>query len=140
MARKINMELQSNVLLIDKVGNDLVFADVDELATQRAPQWTPVESRTLLTLADNNEFAVTGAGLELLLATQSAAFVDQCVLHVKIFSRIKPQQKTWIVEQLIRLGKTVGMVGDGTNDCGALKAAHVGVALSDADASIGAVV
>jgi P-type E1-E2 ATPase len=30
------------------------------------------------------------------------------------------------------------MVGDGANDCGALKAAHVGISLSEAEASVAA--
>ena len=30
----------------------------------------------------------------------------------------------------------IGMAGDGGNDCGALRAAHAGVALSDAEASV----
>ena len=32
--------------------------------------------------------------------------------------------------------QVVGMVGDGGNDCGALRSAHVGLALSEAEASL----
>jgi cation-transporting ATPase 13A3/4/5 len=41
-----------------------------------------------------------------------------------------------IVKQFIENGLIVSMCGDGGNDCGALRAAHVGIALSDAEASI----
>lgn len=36
------------------------------------------------------------------------------------------------------MGMYVGMCGDGANDCGALKTAHIGVSLSEAEASIAA--
>lgn len=52
-----------------------------------------------------------------------------------VFGRFGPDQKTQLVTALQAEGLIVGMCGDGANDCGALKAAHVGVSLSEADAS-----
>lgn len=82
------------------------------------------------------EIALTGAALDKLLIECSEESIHQLLRQTQIFARTRPQQKTWIVEQLMEMGHTVGMCGDGTNDCGALKAAHVGLALSSAEASI----
>ncbi len=49
-----------------------------------------------------------------------------------------PAQKAQVVVELQSLGLYVGMCGDGANDCAALKASHVGVSLSESDASIAA--
>eukprot|EP00112_Aurelia_sp_Birch-Aquarium-sp1_P002091 Seg1227.9 transcript_id=Seg1227.9/GoldUCD/mRNA.D3Y31 product="putative cation-transporting ATPase 13A3" protein_id=Seg1227.9/GoldUCD/D3Y31 len=53
-----------------------------------------------------------------------------------VFARMMPDQKSQLVEDLQSIGYTVGMCGDGANDCGALKVAHAGVSLSEAEASI----
>jgi cation-transporting ATPase 13A2 len=55
-----------------------------------------------------------------------------------IFARMSPDQKTILVEAMQQKGKIVCMCGDGANDCGALKAADVGVSLSIEEASIAA--
>jgi cation-transporting ATPase 13A3/4/5 len=51
---------------------------------------------------------------------------------------MQPQHKAQLIEYLQSYGYYVGMCGDGANDCGALKAAFVGLSLSDAEASIAA--
>ena len=70
-------------------------------------------------------------------------YLENSTLHkamvaTQIFARCSPMQKALIVQEFQKLGLYVGMVGDGANDCVALKTAHVGVSLSEADASIAA--
>eukprot|EP01102_Stenamoeba_stenopodia_P001111 TRINITY_DN10974_c0_g1_i1.p1 TRINITY_DN10974_c0_g1~~TRINITY_DN10974_c0_g1_i1.p1 ORF type:complete len:1106 (-),score=181.90 TRINITY_DN10974_c0_g1_i1:41-3358(-) len=77
------------------------------------------------------EFAITARGIDILLRERR-----DLVPHIRMFARTTPSQKAQIVECLIDQGYFVGMCGDGTNDCGALKAAHIGLALSDAEASV----
>ena len=64
--------------------------------------------------------------------------LDRVLMTGTIFSRMSPDQKASLVTDLQSLGYVVSMCGDGANDCGALKAAHVGVSLSEAEASVAA--
>lgn len=51
---------------------------------------------------------------------------------------MSPDEKHELVEKLQSIGYCCGFCGDGANDCGALKAADVGISLSDAEASVAA--
>jgi cation-transporting ATPase 13A3/4/5 len=51
---------------------------------------------------------------------------------------MSPEQKHLLVEKLQDLGYCVGFVGDGANDCGALKSSDIGLSLSEAEASVAA--
>uniref|UniRef100_A0A6A7FU09 Cation-transporting ATPase n=1 Tax=Hirondellea gigas TaxID=1518452 RepID=A0A6A7FU09_9CRUS len=53
-----------------------------------------------------------------------------------VFARMNPDQKQQLITHLQAIGYYVGMCGDGANDCGALKAAHAGISLSEAEASV----
>lgn len=51
---------------------------------------------------------------------------------------MSPDEKHELVEKLQAIDYTCGFCGDGANDCGALKAADVGISLSEAEASVAA--
>ncbi|MFO7565759.1 MAG: HAD-IC family P-type ATPase [Enhygromyxa sp.] len=70
---------------------------------------------------------LTGAELERL----DDAALDQQIEHVVVFARVTPGQKVRIVRSLQRLGRVVGMTGDGANDAPAIRLADVGVALGE---------
>jgi magnesium-transporting ATPase (P-type) len=72
------------------------------------------------------DLCVSGDGLTHL----QNAFGDDCTRRalaaVTVWARVSPQQKEYVLAGLKASGHTTLMCGDGTNDVGALKQAHVG--------------
>jgi magnesium-transporting ATPase (P-type) len=83
----------------------------------------------------NVELAVTGdVWTTILQADRDYAL--SLIENIRVFGRCTPNDKISAVATLSDKGYITLMCGDGGNDCGALKTAHVGIALSDAEASI----
>ncbi|KAG7227155.1 hypothetical protein INR49_013953 [Caranx melampygus] len=80
-------------------------------------------------------FAVSGRAFTV-ITEHFPQLVPKLVLRASVFARMAPDQKTQLVEVLQSIDYTVGMCGDGANDCGALKRAHSGISLSELEASV----
>lgn len=77
-------------------------------------------------LADEYDLCITGDSLA---ALQEIGAAETYVPLAQVYARVTPEQKEVVVKMLRSAGLHVLMCGDGTNDVGALKGAHVGVAL-----------
>ncbi|KAL5035740.1 hypothetical protein BDV3_005595 [Batrachochytrium dendrobatidis] len=87
---------------------------------------------------NNYELAITGDVFQWMLDFSNDETFERMLVKCQVFSRMSPDQKHFLVENLQHLGYCVGFCGDGTNDCGALKAADTGLSLSEAEASVAA--
>ncbi|CAL1710696.1 unnamed protein product [Somion occarium] len=79
-------------------------------------------------LFDKFDICVTGAALKHM---ENHPSWHDLVQNTWVYARVSPAQKEFILTTLKALGYVTLMAGDGTNDVGALKQAHVGVALLD---------
>lgn len=87
-------------------------------------------------LASNNyRFAMTGKTWAV-IRDEFPELLPKFVTRGTVFARMSPDQKQALVLELQDLGYYVAMCGDGANDCGALKAAHTGISLSEAESSV----
>lgn len=68
---------------------------------------------------------VTGADFAAMTVSQR----QDCVATVRVFARVRPEQKLLLVEAFRLGGRVVAMTGDGINDAPALEAADIGIAM-----------
>ncbi|EGW33290.1 uncharacterized protein SPAPADRAFT_55183 [Spathaspora passalidarum NRRL Y-27907] len=88
---------------------------------------------------DAYKLAITGDIFRILLTEiKNKDLIQNVLMNCDVFARMSPDEKHELVEQLQKIDYTVGFCGDGANDCGALKAADVGISLSEAEASVAA--
>ncbi|XP_053115435.1 polyamine-transporting ATPase 13A3-like isoform X2 [Hemicordylus capensis] len=80
-------------------------------------------------------FAISGKSFSVLL-DHFPDLLPKLLLCGTVYARMAPDQKTQLVEALAKIDYSVGMCGDGANDCGALKQAHAGISLSELEASV----
>jgi cation-transporting ATPase 13A1 len=76
------------------------------------------------------DLAMTGEAVDI-MAKSNPNLLRELISRVTVFARASPSQKELILTTYKTLGYTTLMCGDGTNDVGALKQSHVGVALLD---------
>lgn len=126
------------VLSWESVDNPMYQLEAETLL----PAAIPAENDTAapydaLAIGDYN-LAVTGDAFRWVIDYGSAEVLRRMLVTGQVFARMSPDEKHELVEKLQSIDYTCGFCGDGANDCGALKAADVGVSLSEAEASVAA--
>ena len=131
IAKECGMIKSKEVLIgvdVDSTG-DVVWVDESDHHRQ-LPAIDNVQGGNL-----DVELAINGSVWERILE-KNRDYALELVEHIRVYGRCTPNDKVSVVSALISKGYITSMCGDGGNDCGALKTAHVGIALSDAEASI----
>lgn len=86
----------------------------------------------------NYSIAVSGDVFRWVVDFAPVEVLHRMLVTGKIYARMSPDEKHELVEKLQSIDYCAGFCGDGANDCGALKAADVGISLSEAEASVAA--
>ncbi|KAI9105844.1 hypothetical protein DFS34DRAFT_31509 [Phlyctochytrium arcticum] len=117
------------------VSSAVLIADVWENGTlswrsidEKTEIETNLQQRSFDKRLEDYDLCCTGKALTQLVA---APCFQELLPRLWVYARVSPSQKELILNELKLAGYTTLMCGDGTNDVGALKQAHVGIALLD---------
>jgi cation-transporting ATPase 13A1 len=127
VARQVEI-VDRDCLILDAPENDdsgekLVWRSVDDKVHIPVDPSKPLDANIL----ENKDICVTGYALTKFKDHQHGW--KQLLRYTWVYARVSPRQKEDILLGLKDMGYTTLMCGDGTNDVGALKQAHIGVAL-----------
>ncbi|KAJ2093025.1 hypothetical protein IW138_000739 [Coemansia sp. RSA 986] len=111
-----------------------------ERQQQHYLSWLHNYTNTDMALATSGNFciAITGEVFRYMMDEGHDLTVERMLMRGAIYARMSPDEKAELVERLQAIGYCTGFCGDGANDCGALRAADVGLSLSEAEASVAA--
>ena len=126
VARQVEI-VDRDVLILDAPEHDdsgekLVWRSIDDKTNIAVNPTENLDPEILKT----KDLCVTGYGLA---KFKNQRALPELLKHAWVYARVSPKQKEDILLGLKEAGYTTLMAGDGTNDVGALKQAHVGVAL-----------
>lgn len=126
VARRVEI-VDRDVLILDAPEHDdsgekVVWRSVDDKVNIPVDPTAALDPEILKT----KDLCVTGYGLAKFKGQKA---LPSLLRHAWVYARVSPKQKEEILVGLKAQGYTTLMAGDGTNDVGALKQAHVGVAL-----------
>lgn len=119
VAKELKFTTKETALILTQINDDWCWQSIDQDVC------VPLFPKDFKRFTSDYLLCVTGAGLAH-LHTSSLDFYHKILPYIRVYARVNPKQKELIITSLNGLGFTTLMCGDGTNDVGALKHAHVG--------------
>jgi magnesium-transporting ATPase (P-type) len=131
IAREVGMIRQHGTLLVgrkvSKKEVEWVNFDTDAVSS------IPIED--VVAACSHIDLAITGEVWNVMCKMHPRSMVG-IAERIRVFGRCSPADKVSVVSKFVEEGRVTLMCGDGQNDCGSLKTAHVGIALSSTEASL----
>ncbi|KAL2266535.1 hypothetical protein VTJ83DRAFT_5887 [Remersonia thermophila] len=122
----------------ESINNQAFRLDPATLLPLPAPPESDASLPYDITNLRNYSLAVTGDVFRWVIDYASPEVMRRMLVAGRVFARMSPDEKHELIEKLQSIDYSCGFCGDGANDCGALKAADVGISLSEAEASVAA--
>lgn len=140
----INAGYSKQPMILSAMGksNGVEWVSIDDGTPETETEAIPFDVKRMHEMSTQYDLCVTGEALTAIYKQGEAAGVEEnavletflrtlmgICMYINVFARTSPQQKEFIIMAMNRCGKTTAMCGDGTNDVGALKQAHIGISI-----------